>query len=142
MEQRLSFVTLGVQDVAKSRKFYARLGWTESSAGNRGVAFFQAGPMVLALWSYKLLAKDAGLKPGRKRAYGGFALAHNVRTRAQVDVLLKQAVKAGGKLLKPGHDAFWGGYTGYFADPDGNPWEVAWNPHFPLGKDGRVRLPK
>jgi catechol 2,3-dioxygenase-like lactoylglutathione lyase family enzyme len=142
MEQRLSFVTLGVADVARCRKFYRRLGWKESKASNKEVAFFQAGKMVFALWGYRLLALDAGLRVGRKRAYRGFALAHNVRSPRAVDRLLAAAVKAGGKLLKPGHKAFWGGYTGYFADPDGNPWEVAWNPLFPLGRDGGVKLPR
>jgi uncharacterized protein len=146
MEQRLSFVTLGVKDVARSRKFYERLGWKASRASNPHVAFFQAGPMVLALWSASALADDAGFKfkakPAGRTHDGRFALAHNVRGKREADRLLQAAVKAGGKLLKPAHDTFWGGYSGYFADPDGHLWEVAWNPLFPLTKSGRVKLPK
>lgn len=140
MEQRLSLVTLGVADLARSRRFYEDgLGWRASGAGNAEVAFYQLGAIALALWGREELAADAGLPaPGPG---GGFALAHNVRTREEVDTVLAQAEAAGARLLKPGTDAVWGGYTGYFADPDGHLWEVAWNPFFALQEDGSLRLP-
>lgn len=140
MEPRISLVTLGVADVARSRGFYERLGLKASTAGNEGVAFFQMGGMVLALWGRGDLAQDAGLpEPGP--GFGGVALAHNVRRRDEVDAVLAEAARAGGRILKRAEDAFWGGYSGYFADPDGHPWEVAWNPHFAIGPDGSLRLP-
>lgn len=143
MEQRLSLVTLGVADLARSRRFYEDgLGWRASGAGNAEVAFYQLGAIALALWGREELAADAGLPaPGPGGGFGGIALAHNVRTREEVDVVLAQAEAAGARLLKPGTDAVWGGYTGYFADPDGHLWEVAWNPFFALQEDGSLRLP-
>lgn len=140
MEQRLSLVTLGVKDLAASRAFYGRLGWTESPPSNDSVAFFQCGGMVFALWSRAALAEDAGVpEPGR--GFANITLAHNVRSKAEVDAVLREAEKAGGTILKPGAEAFWGGYTGYFADPDGFAWEVAWNPGFAILPDGSIRLP-
>ena len=143
MEQRLSLVTLGVADLARSRRFYEDgLGWRASGAGNAEVAFYQLGAIALALWGREELAADAGLPaPGSGGGFGGIALAHNVRTREEVDVVLARAEAAGARLLKPGTDAVWGGYTGYFADPDGHLWEVAWNPFFALQEDGSLRLP-
>jgi catechol 2,3-dioxygenase-like lactoylglutathione lyase family enzyme len=143
MEQRLSLVTLGVADLAHSRRFYEEgLGWRASGASTGEVAFFQLGGIALALWSREALAEDARLPgPGPSAALGGIALAHNVRTREEVDAILARARAAGGRVLRPGEDASWGGYTGYFADPDGHLWEVAWNPHFTLRDDGSLRLP-
>lgn len=140
MEQRLSLVTLGVADLDHSRAFYERLGWTRSMKAAPSVAFFQAGGMVLSLYPRADLARDAGIDP-RGQGFGGVALAYNTRTRAEVDAVLAEAVAAGAKLLKPGHDAFWGGYFGFFADPDGFVWEVAWNPGFVIAADGGVTLP-
>lgn len=140
MERRISLVTLGVADVAASRAFYERLGWKASSIGGGQVAFFQAGGMAFAVWGRKELAEDAGL-PLAGPGFGGVALAHNVRTRDEVEAVLNEAERAGAKILKPAHDAFWGGHTGYFADPDGHPWEVAWNPAFELTAEGNVILP-
>lgn len=143
MEQRLSLVTLGVADLARSRRFYEDgLGWRASGAGTAEVAFYQLGAVALALWGREELAADAGLPiAGPGGGFGGIALAHNVRTRDEVDAVLAQAEAAGARLLKPGTDAPWGGYTGYFADPDGHLWEVAWNPFFALQEDGSLRLP-
>jgi catechol 2,3-dioxygenase-like lactoylglutathione lyase family enzyme len=141
MEQRLSLVTLGVRDLAASRAFYKRLGWTESSAGNDEVAFFQCGGFVFALWGRKALADDAGVQAGN----GGFAnvsLAYNVRHKGEVDATLEDAVKAGARMLRAAADTSWGGRTGYFADPDGFAWEVAWNPGFEILPDGGIRLPR
>lgn len=142
MEQRLTLVTLGVRDLARSTRFLERLGWRRSVARAEGVAFFQCGGVALSLFPLEELARDANLPsdagPG---GFGGFALAHNVRSRAEVDEVLREAVAAGAELAKPAEEAPWGGYSGYFRDPDGHLWEVAWNPHFPLGEDGSVTLP-
>jgi uncharacterized protein len=140
MEPRLSFVTLGVADVAASRKFYEALGFRASSASQAGVAFFDAGGIVLAVFGRAALAKDAGIAAD-KAVFSGVALAHNVRSQTDVDGVLDEAVAAGAKLLKSGQKAFWGGYSGYFADPDGHVWEVAYNPFMPLDEAGRVTLP-
>lgn len=143
MEQRLSLITLGVADLARSRRFYEDgLGWRPSGAGNDEVAFYQLGGIALALWGRDELAADAGLpRPGPPRAFAGFALAHNVRARDEVDAILSKAAAAGGRVLRAGNGTAWGGYTGYFADPDGHLWEIAWNPHFALTADGSLRLP-
>ncbi len=140
MQPRLSFVTLGVADIARARAFYDRLGFSASSASTADVVFYEAGGVVLALWSRDALAADAHLtdsKPG----FAGVSLAHNVASETEVDAVLAEAVAAGGALLKAGQKVFWGGYTGYFADPDGHLWEVAFNPMFPLDAAGRVTLP-
>jgi uncharacterized glyoxalase superfamily protein PhnB len=140
MDQRLTLVTLGVADFARSLKFYEALGWKKSSASQDDVAFFQMNGLGLALYPAHLLAADAKLGP-KNAGFGGITLAINVRTRDAVAPLLEEARRAGGSILKPAEDAFWGGHTGYFADPDGYPWEVAWNPGFDLLPDGRLRLP-
>ena len=142
MEQRLSLVTLGVADIARSRRFYEQgLGWKASSVGNESVVFFQLGGMVLALFGRAALAADARLADPGPAGFSGIALAHNVRHREAVDAVLAEAERAGGRILKPAEDAFWGGYSGYFADPDGHAWEVAWNPQFRLRDDGGLELP-
>ena len=142
MDPRISVVTLGVRDLPRAVQFYRDgLGWTTSSAGGDDVAFFQMGGSVLSLYPRHLLAEDAHL-PDEGTGFGGIALAHNVASRELVDTVLAEAVAAGGRLLKPAEVAFWGGYSGYFADPDGYPWEVAWNPGFPLAADGSIRVPE
>lgn len=142
MEQRLSVVTLGVADLEAARRFYEDgLGWRR---GNRHaeVVFFQLPGMVLALFSRASLAADAGLPPeaAAPHLFGGITLAYCARSREEVDSVLAQAQAAGARILKPAEDAFWGGYSGYFADPDGHPWEVAWNPEWELDEEGRVSL--
>jgi hypothetical protein len=141
MEPRLSLVTLGVKDIARSRAFYERLGFKASSAGNESVAFFDTGGVVLALFGHAALAEDAGLAPDDPPVFRGMSLAHNVRSRENVDKVMVEAVAAGANLVKKAQDVFWGGYSGYFSDPDGHLWEVAWNPHFPLDERSQVRLP-
>ncbi len=142
MEPRISIVTLGVADLQRSIGFYEQgLGWRRSSAGGDEIAFFHTRGVVLALYPRHLLAADANLPAGSAGGFGGFTLAHNVRSKEEADAVLAQAVAAGATLLKPAHTADWGGYSGYFADPDGYPWEVAWNPHFPFAEDGSVQLP-
>ncbi len=140
MEQRVSLVTLGVSDLARARAFYERLGWKPSMASAEGIVFFQAGGMGLALYPRHELAQDATLAPDGS-GFGGITLAYNARTRAEVDRVLAEAATAGATLLKPAQEAFWGGYSGYFADPDGFPWEVAWNPFFPIADDGSIHIP-
>jgi len=145
MEPRISLITLGVEDLARSVAFYSDgLGFPLSSASVEGeVAFMRAGGTVLALWWRAKLADDANLpdRRGAWKEFGGIALAHNVRERGEVDAVLAQAVAAGARLLKPAVDTEWGGRSGYFADPDGHPWEVAWNPGFPFADDGSLVLP-
>lgn len=141
MEPRLSIVTLGVGDVARARAFYERLGFAASPAGNESVAFFFAGGVVLALYGRTALAEDAHVEPGDPAPFAGVTVAHNCRSAAEVDAVLAQAVQCGGTLRKPAQKAFWGGYSGYFADPDGHLWEVAHNPFFPMDAAGRIVLP-
>ena len=142
MEPRISLLTLGVEDFNRSLRFYRDgLRWPLSSASGEDVAFFRTSGAVLALYPRKLLAEDAGIS-AEGSGFGGIVLAHNVASRELVDAVLAEAAAAGGTILKPAQDAFWGGYSGYFADPDGYPWEVAWNPGFPLAADGSVQLPE
>lgn len=130
MEPRLSFVTLGVTDLERATQFYAQGLGLPQLASPSTVAFFELGRTWLALYPRHLLAADAGISPAGS-GFPGFALAHNVRSPAEVDQLLSQVVAAGGRVVKPAQRAEWGGYAGYFADPDGFLWEVAWNPRFP-----------
>jgi predicted lactoylglutathione lyase len=139
MEQRVSIVTLGVANLKRSREFYERLGWRRSATGGEDVVFFQAGGMALALYPRDDLAKDATIAPDG-HGFSGVALAYNTRTRAEVDSVLAEAEAAGAKVLKPAQQAFWSGYSGYFSDPDGHLWEVAWNPSFPIAEDGSIRI--
>jgi catechol 2,3-dioxygenase-like lactoylglutathione lyase family enzyme len=139
---RISLITLGVRDLARARQFYENgLGWKPSSAGNDDVVFFQlAGGVVLGLFSRTSLAEDAHLADTGS-GFGGITIAQNQASRVEVDRVIAVAVAAGGTLLKAAEDVSWGGYSGYFADPDGHPWEIAWNPFFPLSGDGGIMLP-
>lgn len=130
MEPRLSFVTLGVSDLERSVRFYADVLRLPQLPTPPSVAFFELGRTWLSLYPRDLLAADAGV-PADGSGFAGFTLAHNVRSAAEVDALLAEVAARGGRIVKPGQRADWGGYTGYFADPDGFLWEVAWNPHFP-----------
>jgi uncharacterized protein len=140
MQPRLSLVTLGVADVGRARQFYERLGFKASSASNENVTFFDAGGVVLGLFGRDALAADAEVA-SEGTGFAGVTLAHNARSEPEVDAVLAEAVAAGGRLVKAAHRVFWGGWSGYFADPDGHLWEVAHNPFFPLDAAGRVRLP-
>lgn len=141
MEQRVSIITLGVADLKRSREFYERLGWRRSMAKAEGIVFFQAGGMAVALFPRDELAKDANIAP-EGSGFRGISLAYNTRNRAEVDTVLKNAEAAGARLLKPAQEAFWGGYSGYFSDPDGFPWEIAWNPSFKVAEDGSIQIPE
>jgi catechol 2,3-dioxygenase-like lactoylglutathione lyase family enzyme len=142
MEPRITLVTLGVRNLDRSLRFYRDgLGWPLSSASVEGeVAFFRSNGAILALYPRELLAADAHL-PAEGSGFGGIALAQNVHDRGEVDEILAQATAAGGSILKAAVEADWGGYHGYFADPDGYPWEIAWNPGFPFAPDGSLDLP-
>ncbi len=141
MEPRITLITLGVQDLARSLAFYRDgLGLTPSSASMDEIAFIRMGGVVLALYPRPALAEDACV-PDEPSGFRGITLAHNVRERDEVDHTLAEAARAGATLLKPAHDAFWGGRSGYFSDPDGHLWEVAWNPGLPIGPDGHMTLP-
>ncbi len=130
MEPRLSFITLGVSDLKRATRFYEEVLKLPRIPTPPEVTFFELGKTWLALYPRELLAADAGV-PAVGSGFPGFTLAHNVRSAGEVDWLLKEVADKGGRIVKPGKRADWGGYTGYFADPDGFLWEVAWNPQFP-----------
>jgi uncharacterized protein len=138
MEQRLSLVTLGVADVDRARRFYEALGWRPAPRPAADVAFFQAGPLVLALWGREQLAEDSAVEDGG--GWGGVTLAYNVASPEEVDAVIAEARTAGARIGREPAATFWGGYSGIFVDPDGHPWEVAHNPHWTLGPDGSVTL--
>jgi len=137
----LSLVTLGVSDLARSVTFYETLGFERKARGAQGVGFFQAGACAFAVWPVEELAKDSLAKSNGSSTFRGVALAWNCRSEEQVDAAIARAWSAGASVPKPPQKTSWGGYTGYFADPDGHLWEVAHNPGFPLTDDGRLTLP-
>jgi predicted lactoylglutathione lyase len=139
--QRVTLITLGVADLAAARAFYARLGWKEHRESQDGVAFFQINGAVLGLFGAADLAADQG-RPGATLGTGAITLAQNFATEAEVDAAYQAALAAGGKALKAPEKVFWGGYSGYWADPDGHVWEVAMNPFWPLAEDGSLVLPE
>ena len=138
MEQRLSLVTLGVADIRRARTFYEALGWTTGAGPDDDVVFFQAGGMIVALWSRASLAEDSGAEDGG--GWGGITLAYNTRSTDEADAVIEEARAAGGRIVREPAATFWGGYSGVFVDPDGHPWEVAHNPHWTIGEDGSVSL--
>ena len=130
MEPRISIITLGVNDLPRMVAFYRDgLGLTLFDDNTESIAFFRNKGTWLALYPRAALAEDAGV-PTEGSGFSGVTLAHNLRTKEEVDDLLAVAVAAGASLVKPAQDTFWGGYSGYFADPEGYLWEIAWNPHF------------
>ena len=137
--QRVTLITLGVADLAAARAFYARLGWVEHGS-NPGVAFYQMQGAVLGLFGRAALAGDQGRK-GAVLGTGAVTLAQNFATEAEVDAAYAEALTAGGTALKAPEKVFWGGYAGYWADPDGHVWELAMNPFWPLQADGSLLLP-
>ena len=141
MTPRVNFVTLGVEDMAAMRGFYQRLGLKASSASNPQVTFFDANGVVLALFGHAALAEDAEIPAPPPPSFRGVALAWNAPGEADVDAILAHAEKAGARIVKSGRKVFWGGYSGYFADPENHLWEVAYNPFMPLDAQGRIQLP-
>ena len=139
MEQRLSLVTLGVADLARSARFYEDgLGWRRGT-DDEGVVFFQMPGTILSLYPRAALAEDVGVAE-LASAPAAVTLAYNTRSRDEVDELIAKAVSAGASLVKAAKDAFWGGYSGYFADPDGHLWEVAFNPFWEIDEQGGIKL--
>jgi catechol 2,3-dioxygenase-like lactoylglutathione lyase family enzyme len=138
VEQRVSLVTLGVRDLAQARAFYESLGWTTGARPEDDVVFFQAGGMVVSLWSRAQLAEDSGVEDSG--GWGGVTLAHNVRSPEEVDAVMREAEAAGAMITRAAAPTFWGGYSGAFTDPDGHAWEIAHNPHWTLAEDGSIRL--
>lgn len=137
--QRVTLITLGVSDLAAARAFYARLGWEERGSQDT-VAFFQLDGQALGLFGVDDLAADQG-RPGARLGTGAITLAQNFATEAEVDAAFAAAIAAGATALKPPEKVFWGGYSGYWSDPDGHVWEVAMNPFWPLSEDGSLTLP-
>ena len=134
MEQRLSLITLGARDMEALAAFYEAMGWTRVDSADGVIAFDLIG-QTLGLYPLAALAEDIGV-PIESLGRGAITLSHYVRDKSDVAVLLARAEAAGGEVVKPASDVFWGGHHGYFADPEGHVWEVAWNPFSPLGPDG------
>jgi hypothetical protein len=139
MEQRFSIVTLGISELKQSSEFYQRLGWRPSPASSEEIVFFQAGGAALALYPRAALARDANLA-AEGQGFGGITIAYNARNEEEVDAVLAAAAAAGARILKPGQKASWGGYSGYFSDPDNFVWEVVYNPFFSVTADGNIML--
>lgn len=139
MEQRISLITLGVADLTRARTFYERLGWRGQEVEE--TVFFQVGGVALVLWGRAKLAADAGVRDPNTDGFGGLALAHNVRSRIEVDEVLGEAANAGAEITQAARETFYGGYAGCFTDPDGHVWEVAYNPGFALDSDGAITIP-
>lgn len=140
VEQRVSLITLGVDDLRRSKVFYEALGWRGQEVEE--TVFIQAGGLAVVLWGRAALANDAGIDPGADRkGFAGIALAHNVRSPAEVDEVMATAQRAGATVTRAAEATSYGGYAGYFADPDGHLWEIAHNPGFALADDGTLTLP-
>ena len=142
MEPRITLITIGVSDLPRAVRFYRDgLGWPTSYNEGDPVAFFNTAGSRLSLYPLKDLAADIAVDVDPARVgFGGITLAHNVRTKAEVAEVLALALSAGGRIVKPAQDVFWGSHSGYFCDPDGYYWEVAWNPVLPLDADGFMNL--
>ncbi|MEZ8098854.1 VOC family protein [Vibrio bivalvicida] len=139
MEPRVSIITLGVQDLERSYQFYSKLGFPSSKNPEEGIIFFKTGGVCLALYPLDALAKDVSPDMAIvKEGFSGVTLAHNTRSKQEVDDVLALAVSAGAKLEKPAQDVFWGGYSGYFSDPDGYLWEVAYADFWQFNQDGSL----
>src|SRR4029450_7232373 len=141
MKANVTLITLTVADIGKATRFYENLGFVKSKESQEEVSFFHAGGIVLSLWSRKAQIEDANAG-ALWHGNGGVVVARNGAGEAAVDAVLAKAKAAGARILKPGTKTFWGGYNGYFADPDGHLWEIAHNPHWQLDKDGCVVLPE
>ena len=139
MDQRVSIITIGVADLRRSRSFYEQLGWNGQELEE--TVFFQAGGQAVVLWARDKVAADAGVDDDGTSTFAGIVLAHNVRSRDEVDRVVSAAASAGAKVTKVPSETFYGGYAGFFRDPDGHVWEVAHNPGFTLGADGTLTLP-
>ena len=141
MKPSLNFVTLGVSDVARAKAFYGRLGLVEHGMSNEHVGFFDINGVVLSVFGHDALAADAKLGGAKPPVFRGVTLAWNAESPAEVDAILAHAVSCGARLVKAGENVFWGGYSGYFADPDGHLWEVAHNPFVSIDANHHIKLP-
>jgi predicted lactoylglutathione lyase len=139
MEQRVSLITLGVTDLQRAREFYERLGWQGQELEE--TVFFQTGGSAFVLWGRDKLAHDCGLPEEQPSGFSGVCLAHNVRSEEEVNRVIEAAEHAGATVTRPASKTFYGGYAGVFTDPDGHAWEIAYNPGFPLTKDGSITIP-
>jgi uncharacterized protein len=139
LKPTIAIITLGVDDLARAKKFYTDLGWTPSDQYSEGVAFFQLNGIILSLFPRKELAKDAKVEDSAP-GFSGISLAHNVASDSDVDEVLAHAVKSGATLVKAGEKVFWGGYSGYFKDTEGHLWEVAHNPFAHFDANGQLRM--
>ena len=139
MEPRVSIITLGVKDLDRSYQFYTQLGFPSSKTPEDGIIFFKTGGVCLALYPLEALAEDVSPTMGvSAQCFSGVTLAHNTRSKQQVDEILAKAVTLGAKLEKPAQDVFWGGYSGYFSDPDGYLWEIAFGDCWEFNDDGSL----
>lgn len=138
MEQRISLVTLGVADLDRATAFYRALGWKPADAQGQDIVFFQVGGMIVALWGRDTLAEDSCVQD--MGGWGGVTFAYCVGSREEVDRGIEEARSAGARIGREPDETFWGGYSGVFIDPDGHPWEVAWNPAWTLREDGSIEL--
>jgi predicted lactoylglutathione lyase len=140
VEQRVSLITIGVDDLARSKAFYEALGWVGQEVEE--TVFFQAGGSAVVLWGRDKLADDSGVSSSTKAGdFDGIAMAQNVRSPGEVDEIIAAAERAGATITRPPQPTSYGGYAGYFADPDGHLWEIAHNPGFTLADDGSLILP-
>jgi catechol 2,3-dioxygenase-like lactoylglutathione lyase family enzyme len=137
---RISIVTLGVDNLPRSKAFYEALGWEVAGTVGDEICWFKTADSYLGLFDRESLARDAGLRSEPTAEFGGITLAINVESEAAVDGAFEAAQGAGARILKLAERTEWGGYSGYFADPDGHPWEVAYNPSFPIGANGRITI--
>ncbi len=141
LKPRINIITLGVHDMTVMRGFYERLGFAASDASNEGVTFFDANGVVLGLFGYDQLAEDAASVAAAKSSFCGFSLAWNATSEAHADEIMAHALACGATLAKKPQKVFWGGYSGYFKDPENNLWEVAYNPFFPFDENAHIKLP-
>jgi len=142
MEPRINVITLGVKNLKQARAFYEGMGFRASANSDEQIVFFNANGMVFGLYPVDELAKDAELPPQELPVFRGVTLAYNTRCKEDVTPLLALAESLGGRIVKQAKDAFWGGFSGYFADPDGHLWEVAHNPFWTIDEQGSIRLPE
>lgn len=143
MEPRVTLITLGVADLARAVDFYRDVvGWHPASVVDDDVAFFDLDGFILALWRDRSLAADISASSSDRGAFEAVSLAYNARSRDEVESIFASLTERGARIVKPPVETDWGGYSGYFVDPDGHHWEVAWNPFWPIREDGRIAYPK
>jgi hypothetical protein len=139
MDARITMISLGVKNLERATAFYENiLGWEKTAASNEMISFFQLNGILLGLYGWVPLAEDAGV-PAKGEGFRGVALAYNTRLKEEVDAIFEELKEKGVTIVKAPEEVFWGGYSGYFSDPEGHLWEVAWNPYLPLDEDGNVR---